>query len=39
MLLGWPTALSKKFGINGDPAPKKPSNATAKIIEIFKETP
>ena len=21
------------------PAPKKPSNATAKIIEIFKETP
>ena len=23
----------------GDPAPQKPSNATAKIIEIFKETP
>ena len=23
----------------GGPAPKKPSNATAKIIEIFKETP
>ena len=23
----------------GAPAPKKPSNATAKIIEIFKETP
>ena len=23
----------------GGPAPKKPSNATAKIVEIFKETP
>ena len=23
----------------GGPAPKKPSNATAKVIEIFKETP
>ena len=60
MLLGWPTALSKKFRVNGKnltftakkefsdfgkehrktgggPAPKKPSNATAKIKKLRME--
>ena len=39
-----PQASVSDFGkeqrkTGGGPAPKKPSNATTKIIEIFKETP
>lgn len=30
---------SKERKTGGGPAPKKPLNATAKVIEIFKETP